>query len=362
MSLRFGIFDHMERRADVPLDRQYDERLDLLAQADRYGFHAYHLAEHHQSPLCMAPSQSVFLAAAAQRTTDLLLGALVYLLPLYHPVRLVEEICMLDNLSRGRLQVGVGRGISALEHRFWGHDPAEAHARFDEALEVVIAGLTHDRLSFDGTYYQFDGLPMELTPKQTPYPPFWYAGNVESAARRGMHFIGSGTIKRIPETVARYRHLWQESRSAGADLNPGLTDPLIGTARHLFVADTDEQAVERARRAWLVYHNNFAKRGHEHDRGTTRQAPAVAPPATGGPSLGGDFDLARKVEAAVAGSPTTVRDYVRRYAAESTSNYFVASFQWGDLTHTEAVNSLRLFAEEVMPAAYDTALSATRTS
>src|SRR5579871_2632610 len=105
MTLEFGIFDHMERRRDVPLDRQYEERLDLLSAADRGGFYAYHLAEHHQSPLCMAPSQSVFLAAAAERTQRLRLGALVYLLPFYHPVRLIEEICMLDNISGGRLQV-----------------------------------------------------------------------------------------------------------------------------------------------------------------------------------------------------------------------------------------------------------------
>src|SRR5215211_2004092 len=132
MALEFGIFDHQERRRDVPLDRQYRERLELVARADALGFYAYHLAEHHQSPLCMAPSQSVFLAAAAQQTKQIRLGALVYLLPMHHPLRLIEEIAMLDNLTGGRLQVGVGRGISPLEHHFWGHEPEEAHDRFAE--------------------------------------------------------------------------------------------------------------------------------------------------------------------------------------------------------------------------------------
>ena len=116
---QFGIFDHLERRPEISLDQQYEERLELLARADALGFYAYHLAEH-QSPLCMAPSPSVFLAAAARHTRQLRLGALVYMVPFYHPLRLIEEMCMLDHLSGGRLQIGIGRGITAIEHTFWG--------------------------------------------------------------------------------------------------------------------------------------------------------------------------------------------------------------------------------------------------
>lgn len=337
MALVFGIFDHQERRPDVPLDQQYRERLALLAVADRLGFWGYHLAEHHQSPLCMAPSQSVFLAAAAQHTSRLHLGSLVYLLPFYHPVRLVEEIAMLDNLSEGRLQVGVGRGISPLEHRFWGHAPEEAGGRFEEALTVLVAGLSGDRLIHQGTYFAFADLPMEVRPKQRPYPPLWYAGNIETAARRGMHTIGSGGLRRLPDIITRYRALWQAHRDDPARLNPHVTDPLIGTARHLFVAESEAEAKAVGRRAWQAYHRNFPKRGHET-------------PGPGGPSLGGDFDLARKVEAVVVGSPPTVRAYVEQYAAVAGANYFVGAFQWGDLTHEEALSSLTLFATRVMPA------------
>src|ERR1051325_779436 len=142
MPLQFGIFDHLERRPDVSHDQQYDERLELLARADALGFYGYHLAEHHQSRLCMAPSPSVFLSAAARHTRRLRLGALVYCLPLYHPLRLIEEICMLDHLSGGRLQVGVGRGITAIEHTYWGLSPAEAQARQDETLAILARGLS----------------------------------------------------------------------------------------------------------------------------------------------------------------------------------------------------------------------------
>src|SRR5437016_12977750 len=106
----FGLFDWVDR-GEAPLHQLYEERLQLLEAADAAGFFCYHLAEHHATPLGMAPSPGMFLAAAAQRTRRIRLGPLVYLLPLYEPRRLLEEICMLDPLSRGRLDVGVGRGV-----------------------------------------------------------------------------------------------------------------------------------------------------------------------------------------------------------------------------------------------------------
>src|SRR4029450_11973265 len=117
----FGLFDWVDRRQG-PLGQLYEDRLRLLEAADAAGFAGYHLAEHHATPLGMAPSPSVFLAAAAQRTRCMRLGPLVYLLPLYHPLRLIEEVCMLDHLSGGRLDLGVGRGVSPYEVGYHGLD------------------------------------------------------------------------------------------------------------------------------------------------------------------------------------------------------------------------------------------------
>src|SRR5262249_29375280 len=121
-----GVFYWVDRR-EMPLERLYEERLQLLEAADRAGFYCYHLAEHHMTPLGMAPSPSVFLAAAAQRTRRIHLGPLVYLLPLYSPLRLIAEICMLDHLSGGRLEGGVGRGV--LPHEGGYHGLAGGHTR-----------------------------------------------------------------------------------------------------------------------------------------------------------------------------------------------------------------------------------------
>ena len=110
----FGLFDWIDR-STAPLHQLYNDRLQLLEAADAAGFFCYHLAEHHATPLGMAPSPALFLTAAAQRTRRIRLGPLVYLLPLYNPLRLIEEVCMLDQLSGGRLELGIGRGVTPYE-------------------------------------------------------------------------------------------------------------------------------------------------------------------------------------------------------------------------------------------------------
>ena len=110
----FGLFDHVDR-GDGTLQQFYEDRLRLAEKYDKAGFYAYHTAEHHATTLGMASSPNVYMSAVAQRTKHLKFGPLVYCLPQYHPIRLFEEICMLDQMSGGRLQVGVGKGISAIE-------------------------------------------------------------------------------------------------------------------------------------------------------------------------------------------------------------------------------------------------------
>src|SRR5438445_10189538 len=130
--MEFGLFDWVDHH-DVPLGQLYEERLEVLQAADAAGFFCYHVAEHHATPLGMAPSPGLFLAAAAQRTRRIHLGPLVYLLPLYEPLRLIEEICMLDHLSGGRLELGVGRGVSPYELGCFGVDVVDSRAIFNEA-------------------------------------------------------------------------------------------------------------------------------------------------------------------------------------------------------------------------------------
>src|SRR5205085_6032600 len=169
---------------DLALRDYYEARLTLIEAYDRLGFYAYHVAEHHSTPLGLAPSPSVFLSAVTQRTRRLRFGPLVYALPLYHPLRLIEEICMLDQMSRGRLEIGFGRGSSPSELEYYGARPEQAEKIYAEALEGVIQGLSTRTLTFHGEFFQFDNVPMGLEPYQKPHPPVWSGlRDPETAAR-----------------------------------------------------------------------------------------------------------------------------------------------------------------------------------
>src|SRR5436305_10399276 len=166
--MKVGIFDHLDRN-ERPLHAFYEERLELVEAYDRGEFYCYHTAEHHATPLGLAASPSVFLAAVAQRTKSLRFGPLVYTLPLHHPLRLVEEICMLDQMSRGRLDVGIGRGISPIETAYYGIKPDHRQEMFREALQIVQQALTDKKVTFHGKFYEHVDVPMELEPFQRPH-------------------------------------------------------------------------------------------------------------------------------------------------------------------------------------------------
>src|SRR6201982_1075390 len=129
--MEFGVFDHLDRHGGALAD-YYEDRLKIAEAYDAAGFYSYHLAEHHATPLGLAPVPGLFLAAASQRTRRIRLGPCVYCLPLYNPLRLIEEVCMLDHLSGGRLELGIGRGVSPYELGYFGVDAAETRAIFKE--------------------------------------------------------------------------------------------------------------------------------------------------------------------------------------------------------------------------------------
>ena len=152
--MQFGVFDHIEPVPGLSLERIYQERLIQIERLDQAGFYSYHLAEHHTPAVhSLAPSQNVFLAAVSQHTKRLRFGPCVYVLPLHHPIRLIEEISMLDNLSCGRMEIGVGRG-GVLEAFFWCQDSDVEvnYARFLETLAIMREGLSQEELTYHGEF------------------------------------------------------------------------------------------------------------------------------------------------------------------------------------------------------------------
>ena len=330
--LAFGVFDHLDS-SGLPLAEFYENRLKLAEAYDRLGFYGYHVAEHHATPLGMAPSPGIFLAAVAQRTRRLCFGPLVYTLPLYHPLRLIEEICMLDQMSGGRLQFGVGRGISPIETRHYGVDPDVAPKMFAEAFEVIMRGLQSRTLDFRGEFYRFDNVPLELEPVQKPHPPLWYGtstpASVERPAGMGASIVTNASAAGARDLFERYAALGE---AAGA---PG--NPKLGIARHVVVADTDEAALAIARPAYRRWVASFLKLWLEHG---TRPVGVVYP---------AEFDGEGHDGRMIAGSPATVRDALQAQIDACGTNYLLARFAFGDLALADTLRSVALFAEQVMP-------------
>jgi alkanesulfonate monooxygenase SsuD/methylene tetrahydromethanopterin reductase-like flavin-dependent oxidoreductase (luciferase family) len=335
----FGLFDWIDRAA-APLHQLYEERLQLLEVADKADFFCYHLAEHHATPLGMAPSPALFLAAAAQRTQRIRLGPLVYLLPLYNPLRLIEEVSMLDQLSGGRLELGVGRGVVPYELRYHGVDPDDTRAIFNEALAVLVTGLTSNRLNFEGRHYRYNDVPMELQPLQQPYPPLWYPTHnpesIQYAARHGYNFVGLGPAAAVRGHADLYRQTWEAHRSDPGRLNGHVAAPKIGILRQIVVAETDDEALTVARAAHSDWYRSITKLWHDHDDH----------------SVDGLFawDTSTQHETLLCGSPPRVGEQMARLVETSGCNYIVCSFAWGTLPHEQVLRSLHLFAREVMPA------------
>ena len=343
--MEFGIFDHLDRGGG-DLAAAYDLRLRLAEIYDRSGFYCYHQAEHHSTPLGAAPSPSVFLSALAQRTRRLRFGPLVYTLPLYNPLRLAEEICMLDAMSGGRMQLGVGKGISPHELSFYGIDPAKAQAMYVEALELILKILQSpgEDLTFAGTYYKLDNVPIVVAPVQRPHPPLWYGiarpDSVAWAAAHDVNIIGNVDSPRMRPITDTYRQAW---RARGLDDS---TIPRMGMSRHIVLAETDAEALSIARRAYANWHQSFM---FLWDRRGSRPPNAAYPDS---------FDELVTRGLAVAGSPSSVRDTLRRQAADAGVNYLLCRFAFGDIRRDEVEASVTMFAREIMPAFADGALRA----
>ena len=212
MKVEFGVFDHLDR-GGFPVRELYANRLRLVEAYEAAGFYAYHLAEHHATSLGLAPSPGIFLSAVAQRTTRLRLGPMVYVLPVHEPLRLIEEICMLDQLSGGRLELGLGRGSSPFELAYFGVGHLKSRKRYEEAREIILKGLASDVLSYEGKYYTYIDVPMALKPLQLPHPPLWYGlvrvDGATWAARNAINVVMNGPALRIKPLVERYLAEWE---------------------------------------------------------------------------------------------------------------------------------------------------------
>lgn len=330
--LSFGVFDHMDR-GPLPLADQYEQRLQLVQRYEKAGFYAYHLAEHHSTPLGIAPSPSVYLAAVALRTSRLRFGPLVYTLSMHHPLRVAEEICMLDQMSRGRLEVGFGRGVSPYEIGYYGVDPAQAQSLYHEGYQVIQQALSRDRVDFSGKHFRFEEVPVVLEPYRRTPPPIWYGvGQPEGAdwaAENRINIVCNGLAAGVRAVTDRYREHWAAI---------GATGPLprLGVSRHVVVADTDAQAMAIASRAYKLWRERLMHLWVKHG---TKPVSLAFPE---------EFEQAQAAGLGIAGSPATVRQWVQEEVQRTGINYLVCRLAFGDLSYEESAQSTQLFGSQVL--------------
>lgn len=342
--MKVGLFDHVER-ADKPFATLLDERLEFAQAADEAGLYCLHVAEHHASPLNMIPVPGVYLGAVARLTKRLRFGPMVYLLPLYSPLRLAEEICLLDHMSRGRLEVGVGRGVSPFELGYHKIRHEDSRDIFKDAYECLRAALVNDPFSYDGELHSYKDVPMPLRPLQQPTPAFWYASSNETgsqwAGEQGLHFATNGPIARARANIDVFKEALSQRGGPAqpkAEFSGGIA---VGVGRQIVVADTDAEARRIAEPAAAHHHANLTflqRRNASSDLAKRLNIPAAA-----------NFDDAIREGTLICGSPKTVLARIEEQVGALGINYLIAYLFFGTMSLPEALRSLSLFRSEILP-------------
>jgi alkanesulfonate monooxygenase SsuD/methylene tetrahydromethanopterin reductase-like flavin-dependent oxidoreductase (luciferase family) len=330
----FGVMDHLDIAEHCTIGEHYGNRLKLVELLDELGYYGFHTTEHHCTPLGGGASPNVFLSAAAQRTKRLRLGTLVYVLPAYHPIRLAEEIGMLDQMSGGRVDLGFGRGSVPMELAYLGIDPAQAREIYEEALQCVTQALTTQRIDFHGKHFNITDAPIIQRPVQKPMPPVWYGvhsvESAEKAAERGFNIVCNEPSGDSAVYIDRFKQTW-------ARLRPGQPIARIGLARTVVVGATDTEANETAYRAHQVFQRNFRFLHTRH---------GVTPRISGREANFEELEVGGR---GVAGAPGRVARFLSQQLKEAGADYCVMRMAFGDMSYQEMSHSVQLFAREVAP-------------
>jgi alkanesulfonate monooxygenase SsuD/methylene tetrahydromethanopterin reductase-like flavin-dependent oxidoreductase (luciferase family) len=235
------------RDRSVPLESVYENALQRIDVMDRSGYDAVWLAEHHFSGYSVCPSVHVMATHVAARTRNLRIGTGVTLAAFYHPLRIAEEIALLDVLSGGRINWGAGRGFDPTEFEVFGVPIAESTERFRETVAIVLAAWQQERLRYAGKYHQYEGVEVLPKPAQRPHPPVWVAassaGAVEWAAGQGLSILMDPHSPHAE--IARKQRLHQDGLAQAGYERSSRDTPM---ARLVVVAKTDAEAEQVARR------------------------------------------------------------------------------------------------------------------
>ena len=339
----FGIFDHIEAIPGTDTARVLRDRLDLVRMADQAGFTGFYLAEHHGSELCLAPNQDVVIAAASQVTTAIRMGPMVKLLPLHHPVQVIEDMCVVDNLTGGRLEFGVGRGVAPIEHYWFGSDWPTAAERFEDVLGIIARAFASGEISSDESkYYDFRTMPMATFPVQERIP-FWYPGSPATAGRFGMKLMFPGPIPQDAHDL--YVETWHAHQGDPVRFDGPGDEPTVGCTMVIAI-DRDENVARDVMTRGMDGLTRRTHLVHQWDAEVLGDAAADA-------ALEPLRRILSRKQAVIDngyGTPEKLVDRLGAIFADGRIDHFVIQVPTGDMTFDEAKRTLDLFCTDVQPA------------
>jgi len=349
MALEFGIFDSFDL-ARGSVGELLDGRLRFAREVESLGFARYHVTEHHGTPLSVCPSPNLIIAALSRLTSTMRLGTLVSVLPAYEPFRLAEEIATLDQLTHGRLDFGVGSGISPLELGILGVRGDQAREIYQETLTAVTTALRTGRMTHRGTLLRDYDAALSVSPVQSPYPQLWYASGsaatAEWAGANGVNFVTRWENGAAAEVGPRFWTAWEKHRGDDDRLNPTAGHPRFGISGPIVVAASQAEAEDVFGRANALHEQRLLHLWHEHDDHR----------------FDGVFSTERVLAKGngIIGTPDSVRDEIVAQVEASGVNYLELKIIFGDIGIDDAIATTRAITEHVAPAARDAAAKAAR--
>lgn len=339
--MEFGAFFLAGSPEQLPGETVYSQLFEYIELAEQLGYDSVWFAEHHFSTYGYIPNPLMMAVKAAQITSRVRIGTAVLVLPFWHPLRVAEDIAMADHLTGGRMEIAVARGYQPYEFERFGLTMDDARERTDETLEILLQSLSHRDVSFSGRHYQIPSTTILPRPVQQPHPPIWLAAHTresfEIAARLGLHAFTTNSGRPLSVLEQTWASFVAASQSHGDGRRR-----LFGVQSQLCVAPTDEEA--RAEMEHFLYASRQStnlRLGRQQISGAYSQPI----PYDGEPDLDTLFE-----QRTLSGSPATVREKLRAYTRVCDMSQLNCTFQLGAMPPGTIKRSMRLFAEEVMPA------------
>lgn len=345
--MQFGLFFLMQRDPTWSEDAVYDTELEQMIAAEAYDFESVWVAEHHFSDYGVCPVPPVLAAHVAARTRRLRVGMGVSLLPLHDPLALAEQLAVLDQVSGGRVDVGIGRGGADKDYRAFGAEQPESRDRVEEGIALMRQCWAGEELNFHGRFRQVEGVRVTPRPRQRPHPPLFIAANSsdtsEFAARLGLPTLSSFFID--ADELTRRRDAFRVTALAsGHDDSTvqGLLDQSWGM-RVVHVARDQAAAVAAVKEPFMGYQYRLSVlRALDGRVGIRDKEGRSLTPLR-------PFEDYMDKGLVMFGSPNQVVDGLGRYAEQTGYQRVMLLFALAGLPGAEAMRSMELFAARVLP-------------